>query len=144
MKTNSVRIFLSVGIVMAALVLKAQGTIDVNFVKLASDEGQVIVSLFSQDKGFPAEFEEAFRSEKVTVEGGQAKYTFEDVPWGEYAVTVMHDENGNDEIEKNFLGIPKEKVGMSNIRGGIPSFKRAVFSLSEDQDRAEIIIEPVN
>ncbi|MEO0333359.1 MAG: DUF2141 domain-containing protein, partial [Bacteroidota bacterium] len=92
---------------------------------------------------FPAEFQRAFRSEKVAVEGGQAKYTFEDVPWGEYAVTVMHDENGDDEIEKNFLGVPKEKVGMSNISGGIPSFRRAVFSLSEERDRAEIIIEPV-
>ncbi|MEM9674318.1 MAG: DUF2141 domain-containing protein [Bacteroidota bacterium] len=122
----------------------AQGTIDVSFVKLESDNGQVIINLFDQSEGFPSESDRAYRSEQVTVKEGKAHYIFQDVPWGEYAVAVMHDENGNGEVEKNFLGIPKEKVGVSNVSSGIPTFKRAAFNLNNDHPRSEFIIEPFN
>ncbi|MEM6841505.1 MAG: DUF2141 domain-containing protein [Bacteroidota bacterium] len=127
-----------------SLTTYAQGIIDVSFIKLASDNGQVIINLFNQAEGFPSEIEQAYRSVKVSVKHGQAHHIFQDTPWGEYAVAVMHDENGNGEVEKNFLGIPKEKVGVSNVSSGIPTFKRAVFSLSAEQPKAKMVIEPVN
>lgn len=139
MKTTLVLFFTT-----SVLSVHAQGTIEVNFVHLASDEGQVIVSLFDDDQGFPNKFEQAYRYQKVAVKDGKAHHTFQDVPWGVYAVTVMHDEDDSGEIEKNFLGIPKEKVGISKVSGGLPSFKRAVFPLNANQPRSEIIIEPFN
>ena len=108
---------------------QAQGTVEVNFVHLESNQGQVIVSLYNQDKGFPDKFEQAYRHKKVAVKDGKAHHTFQDVPWGDYAVTVMHDENGNGEIEKNWLGMPKEKVGISGIeRGNTLFWAGGVFS----------------
>ncbi len=37
-----------------------------------------------------------------------------DLPNGNYAIAVYHDANGNNKLDKNFLGIPTEKYGFSN------------------------------
>jgi len=36
------------------------------------------------------------------------------LPAGEYAVVVLHDENLNKQLDRNWLGKPKEQWGMSN------------------------------
>jgi uncharacterized protein (DUF2141 family) len=132
------------GFIFGTSLAKAQGTIEVNFVHLESNQGQVIVSLYNRDEGFPDEYEQAYQHQKVTVKDKKAHHTFRNIPWGDYAVAVMHDENGDNEMEKNFLGIPKEKVGMSKVEGGIPSYRRAKFTLSADRPKIEIIIKPFN
>ncbi|WP_267382955.1 DUF2141 domain-containing protein [Sphingomonas sp. GC_Shp_6] len=33
---------------------------------------------------------------------------------GRYAIQAYHDENRNDKVDRNFLGLPKEGVGFSN------------------------------
>ena len=43
-----------------------------------------------------------------------AQIVFKHVPRGFAAVTVLHDENMNRKIDKNFIGIPKEGYGTSN------------------------------
>ncbi len=53
---------------------------------------------------------------------------------GDYAVAVYHDKNGNKKFDKNFLGIPKERFGMSNNpRFGTraPKYEEAVFTVPE-------------
>ena len=49
---------------------------------------------------------------------------------GEYAITLFVDFNGNKEMDKNFLGIPKEPYGFSNNVIGkmsAPPFDQAKF-----------------
>ncbi|EDN70701.1 conserved hypothetical protein, secreted [Beggiatoa sp. PS] len=49
-----------------------------------------------------------------------------------YAVAAYHDTNGNEELDKNFFGIPKEGYGFSNNARstfGPPSFEKAAFQL---------------
>ncbi|MEK8015864.1 MAG: DUF2141 domain-containing protein [Candidatus Parabeggiatoa sp.] len=49
-----------------------------------------------------------------------------------YAIAAYHDANGNEKLDKNFFGIPKEGYGFSNnARGtfGPPSFEKAAFEL---------------
>lgn len=49
---------------------------------------------------------------------------------GTYAVIAAHDENGNGELEPNFLGIPQEGVGTSGkARKGPPRWKDAKFDV---------------
>jgi uncharacterized protein (DUF2141 family) len=44
------------------------------------------------------------------------------LPSGEYVVSAFQDANGNKEMDYNFLGIPKELVGISNYYGkGFPA-----------------------
>ena len=68
---------------------------------------------------------------------GRDEYLMEDVEPGEYALLVYFDENGNNRIDKNFIGIPKEPLGFSNRYRpkGPPSYQRAAFQIKQDESR---------
>ena len=54
---------------------------------------------------------------------------------GDYAVSLVHDENGNGKLDKNLLGIPTEGVGFSQnpvLRFGPPSFAATRIDLAAD------------
>lgn len=66
-------------------------------------------------------------SEKINPQNAQANMK---LPFGEYAITLFVDFNGNKKIDKNFLGIPKEPYGFSNnVIGNMsaPTFDQAKF-----------------
>lgn len=48
-------------------------------------------------------------------EDAKGKYIVKDLPEGEYAIAVFHDENGDKKCNTNLLGIPKEGYGFSRI-----------------------------
>lgn len=61
---------------------------------------------------------------------GREVYVLEDIPDGELALLVFHDENGDGLLDRNFIGIPREGIGLSNRYRpkGPPSFVRARFT----------------
>ncbi len=69
---------------------------------------------------------------------GRDEYLMKDVEPGEYALLVYFDENGNNRIDKNFIGIPKEPLGFSNRYRpkGPPSYQRAAFQIKQSESRA--------
>lgn len=57
------------------------------------------------------------------------------LPDGHYAVRVMHDANGNGELDSNMVGIPTEAWGFSNDASGSfgpPSWDDARFELGAE------------
>ena len=55
------------------------------------------------------------------------------LPYGEYAISLFVDFNGNKKLDKNFLGIPKEQYGFSNnVMGKMspPTFDQAKFAIA--------------
>ncbi len=115
---------------------------------LHTAHGAVVCRLYASADGFPAKPV----SEDATVPAYMKpmvapividadKHTpigtcpFVGVPDGTYAIAVFHDENGNGKLDKNFIGIPAEGVGVSNNRFpfiGPPSWKDAKFVLNKD------------
>lgn len=66
------------------------------------------------------------------------------LPYGEYAIKVFHDENGNDELDTRIFGIPKEKYGFSNnAKGsfGPPDYEDARFQLASPKHKISIQIQ---
>lgn len=45
---------------------------------------------------------------------GVLRFVLRDLPPGRYAVNAYHDENGNGELDTNFVGIPSEGYGFAN------------------------------
>jgi uncharacterized protein (DUF2141 family) len=79
-------------------------------------QGKVFVYLYNQDDGFPTKSEKAFKTITLPVTTADTVYAkFEGLTPGEYAVAVMHDENDNGQIDTNWIGIPKEGLGVSNF-----------------------------
>ncbi len=86
-----------------------------------------MVGLFNSEKTF---LKRAVRGEKVTAQTGSVKVVFKNVKPGEYAISVFHDANGDERLNTNFIGMPKEGVGASNDtmgKFGPPSYEKAKF-----------------
>lgn len=98
-------------------------------------QGPIYFMLFDTEEGFPREVNFARLVGKVEVDDDKALYRFENLPYGIYAVAIFQDENGNGEIDRNFVGFPKEPIGASNMyKLGKPSFEKSQIRL----DRPEV------
>jgi len=99
-------------------------------------EGRVALALFDSANTF-GDLRDAVRVD-IFVLDGRAEYIMKQVEPGEYALLVYFDENGNNRIDKNFIGIPKEPLGFSNRYRpkGPPVYQRAVFQLRQDDMRS--------
>jgi uncharacterized protein (DUF2141 family) len=105
--------------------------ISVGISGLKNQKGQVLIYLFSSETGFPTEFNSAFRSGKANISGTVSQFVFYDIPPGNYAIAIVHDENSDAKLGTNFIGIPSEGIGVSNNPKGSlgpPKFNEAVFS----------------
>ena len=73
------------------------------------------------------------RRELRTAKTADDIYRIADVPTGEVAILVYIDSNTNGLIDKNFIGIPKEPLGISNNYRpkGPPVFDRATVPVSD-------------
>src|SRR6478672_5685764 len=91
----------------------------------------VACALFESADGFPLEYlHYATNIVVVRVRETQARCVFSEIPPGNYALAVIHDENMNGKLDTNLMGIPVEGYGFSkNARAllGSPSFSTASF-----------------
>jgi uncharacterized protein (DUF2141 family) len=104
----------------------AAGTLDVTVSGIRSTKGTLLTCLWKDKTGFPTcgKSKTAVKL-RTAIKGGAMKVTFRNVVPGSYAVSVEHDEDGDGKLKTNFIGMPKEGVGVSNNPGGIPSFGKA-------------------
>lgn len=101
-----------------------------------NDDGWLLIYLFDSDETFPGEYAEALRKMVCPIESQASTTELLDVPPGTYAISAIHDEDGNGELRTNFIGIPKEGVGSSNDpapRMGPPRWEDARFELDADR-----------
>ena len=90
--------------------------------------GEVIVALFDSEQRFLVEPISTIT--QSVDDNGVARVIFENVEPGEYAVSVIYDEDGDGELARNKRGVPLEAVGFSQnakARFGPPSFSEAAF-----------------
>lgn len=107
------------------------GVLSIRIEGLRSAEGQVLVAIFRGADGYPGEPGKAWGSAVAKVSGERVRVDVA-LPPGEYAVAVVHDENGNNAMDTNWLGIPKEGFGASNNatrRFGPPRYREARFTV---------------
>lgn len=91
----------------------AQGKVVANIRNLKNDRGVCRVCLFNNASAFTGEGGKPYECISVPVKDKLAIATFNNVGVGSYALFVFHDVNGNNKIDKNILGIPKEGYGAS-------------------------------
>ena len=119
------------------------GVLTVIITNFKSDLGQVYVGLFNQQAAFPKLPEKAVRKFFGSISNHKAIVIFDNLPEGEYAISVFHDENSNHKMDTNFLGIPKEGIGASSDamgHFGPPKYKDAKFIFNHNQQTIVIKI----
>jgi uncharacterized protein (DUF2141 family) len=123
--------------------LSYAGEIRVVVTGLRNVEGHVRIALFENAEGFP-EGKKSLARVAVPIAPNEVSASFNEIPAGTYAVSLFHDENNNEVLEKNFLGVPKEGIGFSNNPRALlraPGFDEAKFSFSGSEFTVTIRIQ---
>jgi uncharacterized protein (DUF2141 family) len=129
-KMNVKKLVLTIAFALAALLCYGQGRIEVTIKNIKDQRGSIRVGLFNNEGDF---LKKAVDGKIVKVSGTEAKAVFENVKHGEYAVSVIHDENDNGELDTNGIGIPKEGFAFGNNAMGMfgpPSFDKAKITVN--------------
>ena len=94
--------------------------------------GTVVALLYNSADAF-GDLREPLQMKRISA-GETDPVRFGGLAAGTYAVMVFHDENGNGELDQNFMGIPREPLGFSQRywAKGPPQFSGAAFTVAED------------
>ncbi|MCI4443563.1 MAG: DUF2141 domain-containing protein [Lentimicrobium sp.] len=115
-----------------------------NVSDLRNSTGVVVFALYNKDGSIPDEkLKKQYRKEIVPIAKNSATVTFNNLPKGNYAVFILHDENKNGKIDKIFI-LPTEGVGFSNFQtinlSNRPNFSKASFQINENLTKSIKII----
>jgi uncharacterized protein (DUF2141 family) len=93
-------------------------------------KGRIAALVFSNEKGFPDVVKAAAHQAQIPAKAGTVVLKFSGVPAGRYAVSILHDEDGDGKLATNFIGIPREGVGISNGFGDSrPKFAKSLTDI---------------
>src|SRR5579862_1987815 len=83
---------------------------------LRNSAGVVGAAIFKSADGWPEDMSKSFRHWPTPIATGahEATAVMENLSPGDYGLVVIHDENGNQKMDRNFFGIPKEGFGFAN------------------------------
>ena len=123
------------------------GKINVQVNGFKNNNGKARLLIFStkEKQFFPKDKDKAYAKYVVSIKDQKVLFTFENLPYGDYAISVHHDEDNNGKVNSNLLGIPNEGLGASNDAKGFmgpPSFEKAKITLNKEQ--MSIVINLVN
>ena len=100
------------------------------------DKGEILIGLYNTNNKTFADTSKYFKKVTLSIDDENLTTTFKELPKGVYAVAVIHDENKNTKLDKNFFGVPTEGYGFSNnnrfmLRGA--TFEESQFELDKDK-----------
>jgi uncharacterized protein (DUF2141 family) len=120
-----------------------EATLTVHVAGLRNARGKLHVTLYRDATGFPETPSKALRHAEVEIDAKAltAQAVFTGLVPGVYAAAVLHDENVNGKLDKNFIGIPREGHGASNNprpARRAPTFDESKFTLDGPAQTVEI------
>lgn len=108
-----------------------QGQLSVTVPNINKIEGKIQVSLYNSKDKFIKKGQE-YKSQIRKVGSNSETFIFKNLPVGDYAVALYHDENSDEKCNTNLIGIPKEGYGFSkNFKPSLsaPKFDDTKFKL---------------
>ena len=102
--------------------------------------GTLNCRLFTKAADFPDD--EGIVTLRVPITGPNTSCSFSNVEPGTYAIAVVHDENGNGKLDKNFVGVPSEGYGVSNNKTyalSAPKWDESSFALGATESKALLV-----
>jgi uncharacterized protein (DUF2141 family) len=99
---------------------------------LRNNKGKVGTTLFVKPDGWPENNDKAYKHGQAPIANQEASAEWL-VPAGDYAVAMLHDENENHKLDRNFFHWPLEGFGFANnpkVGLTAPPFKDAIVHVS--------------
>jgi uncharacterized protein (DUF2141 family) len=98
---------------------------------MKNQNGKMNIALYNKLEGFN-DPSYVFKDFFLLIDQSPMIVTIDSLPAGEYAFGIFHDENDNQILDQNFLGIPKEGFAFSNNAMGSfgpPTYNQAKFMI---------------
>lgn len=113
---------------------KKNSKLTIHIDNIAVIDGTIKIGVFDTDSTFLDE-DATIRNYSIDVNGASETFVIDDLPKGDYAISMYHDENSDGILNRNFFGIPKEPYGFSNNvkpKFSAPDYKDCKFSFFKD------------
>lgn len=102
--------------------------------------GDALLTVFAEPDGFPDNPSKVILALSSSIDDKEVVFKFK-LPAGNYAFSVLHDENSNEKMDRTWYGKPTEGFGVSNnpvIRRRAPTFEEAEVTVDKEHIRFEI------
>lgn len=125
-----------------SVVSEGKATIVLDIKGIRNSIGLIQVSIFSSKNGFPSDPALAIENLSLRATAPSLKTTIKGLKPGNYAISVIHDENSDSQLNTNFFGIPVEGFGSTgkNRKYSPPLFDQSVFAVKEGLNAVEITL----
>ena len=125
-------------IVLNSFEMFAQSSLEIHVENIKSKKGSIRFGLFTSEADY---LKNPVEKRVIKSTGKDVTVVFENLLPGDYALSVIHDENENGELDSNALGIPKEGFGFGNNALGSfgpPSFEKAKIKIADQDVKQDI------
>ena len=115
-------------------------TLTIRVPNLSNNTGKILFAVYKDNQNWLTR--QPYREGIMAIKGKYVEITFTDLEAGKYALSCFHDENSNNELDLNFLGIPTEGFSFSNLSGMVyrkPKFKDCQFSLANGDKKTVVM-----
>ena len=117
-------------------IINAQYDIDLNVEGVPSNKGTICYAIYNDASSF-LKLDKVFKSGSEKAIAEKTTIKIKNLPEGDYAIAIFHDANGNEKLDTNMLGIPKEPIAFSKGKlkmFGPPKFEECVFTLTANME----------
>ena len=101
---------------------------------MRNTDGMLRLFAYSSEEGFTVQPDKAQVRGAWPTQAGPQTVSI-DLPPGTWAISLLHDEDGDGTLDTNFIGMPREGVGASvrpgHSRFGPPRFSDATFVMGD-------------
>jgi uncharacterized protein (DUF2141 family) len=116
-----------------------EGTLTISSEGFNNNKGKAVLFIFRQRDEIPGS---PFKISTTSIREGKAQFQVQNLPFNDYAIILLHDENNNQKIDHS-LGFPSEQLGYSNnwtfgIFSGMPTFSKLKFQFSPNSQSLTI------
>jgi uncharacterized protein (DUF2141 family) len=126
---------------ISAVPNEKQQPLEVSFINIRESEAPIYIALSEYSEDFPNS-NKALKYFRIDPKGrSTAKISISDLPYGKYAISAFQDLNGNQKMDKGFMGIPSEPFAFSNNYKPMfraPRWKDCEFVYSSASSQIEI------
>ena len=123
-------------LLLSPFLMLSQNKLSVEVTGVKSNAGSVLVAVYNSSDSF-LDSDKMFSGRSSKAQMGSTRVIIENLPDGEYALAIFHDEDGNDELNTNWIGIPKEPICFSIGKMktfGPPKYEECAFKLEGDRE----------
>lgn len=136
---NHITLFIFItAIMLASDSFGQQPSLEIKISNVRMNDGNIVVAIFKEKSNW---LKTPFREKQLSASDGTKTASFQ-VPYGKYAISVYQDVNENGELDRTFIGIPKEPIAFGNDHKpfGKPKFKSALIEHKSSSKTVEVTL----